>query len=75
MMEKVGALKMSERSVGTRGLYYISFYGDGDGKSYSAVKDIYNPTKPFKKFECIGHYQKHIGNRLRKVRKEISLGG
>ena len=46
MMEKVGAVKMLERSVETRGLYYISFYGDGDSKRYSAVKDIYGPTKP-----------------------------
>ena len=68
MMEKVGAVKMFERSVETRRLYYTSFYGNGDSKSYSAVKDIYGPTKLVKKFECIGHYQKHIGNRLRKLR-------
>ena len=74
-MEKVGAVKMFERSVETRWLYYISFYGDEDSKSYSPVKGIYGPTKPVKKFECIGHYQKRIGNRLRKLRKEKSLGG
>ena len=46
IMEKVGAVKMFERSVETRGLYYTSSYGDGDSKSYSGVKDIYGPTKP-----------------------------
>ena len=75
MMEQVGAIKMFERSVKTRALFYTSFYGDGDSKSFLAVKDIYGAEKPVSKFECIGHYQKRIGNRLRKLRKEMKLGG
>ena len=73
-MEKVGALKIYENSLAKK-LYYTSFYGDGDSKSYSAVKEFYGPKKPVKKFECIGHYQKRIGSRLRKLRKENNLGG
>ena len=42
-----------------------SFYGDGESKSYTAVKDFYGPSKPVQKFECIGHYQKRIGCRLK----------
>ena len=74
-MEKVGAIKIYERSVSKHKLYYTSFYGDGDSKSYSAVKEFYGPKKPVNKFECIGHYQKRIGCRLRKLRKEKKLGG
>ena len=75
MMEQVGAIKMFELSVETRALLYTSFYGDGDSKSFLAVKDIYGAEKPVSKFECIGHYRKRIGNRLRKLRKEMKLGG
>ena len=32
-----------------------------------AVKDIYGPTKPFTKFECVGHY--HY-TRLRILKKK-----
>ena len=46
------------------GYYSTSFYGDGDRKVYPAVKDIYCPTKPIKKFECVNHYQKRVGLRL-----------
>ena len=38
------------------------FYGDGDSKAYPAIKDIYGPSKPFKKFECVGHYQKRVSS-------------
>ena len=74
-MEKVGVMKMYERSVEEKKLYYTSFCGDGDSKSYTAVKDFYGPSKPVQKFECIGHYQKRIGCRLRKIRKDKKLGG
>ena len=30
---------------------------------------------PVTKYECIGHFQKRVGNRLRKLRKEKKLGG
>ena len=57
-------------------LYYTSFYGNGDSKAYSAVKDIYGPGKPIKKFECVGHYQKRVGSRLRNSKKNTKgLGG
>ena len=31
---------------------------------------VYVPDKLVQKFECIGHYQKRIGSRLRKLKKE-----
>ena len=57
-METAGAIKIFESSVKSHSLYYTSFYGDGDSKAYPAVKDIYGPSKPVRKFECTGHYQK-----------------
>ena len=53
----------------------MSYYGDGDSKSYDEVKHIY-PGTIVQMFECIGHYQKRVGNRLRKLRiRTNGLGG
>ena len=57
-METAGATNIFSLSKEKHRLYYISFCGDGDSKAYPAVKDIYVPTKPIKKFEYVGHYQK-----------------
>ena len=44
-------------------------------KFYDEVKHIY-PGTIVQKFECIGHYQKRVGNRLRKLRiRTKGLGG
>lgn len=75
-MEKEGTLKIYNDSVDKHGLYYTSFYGDGDSKSFTAVQNVYGPSKPVVKCECIGHYQKRVGTRLRKLKKDNkSLGG
>ena len=75
-METAGAKKMFEASVENHNLYYTSFYGDGDSKAYPAVKDVYGPEKPVTKYECIGHYQKRVGTRMRKLKKNTKgLGG
>ena len=47
-METAGATKIFSSSKEKYGLYYTSFYGDGDSKAYPAVKDIYGPSKPGK---------------------------
>ena len=74
-MEKVGAITIFGRSLERHNLYYTTFYGDGDSKAYPAVKDTYGPYKLMYKLECIGHYQKRVGNRLRKLKKAKKLGG
>jgi len=75
-MEKSGTIEIFSRSIEKHGLYYTSFYGDGDSKSFAAVQNIYGPDKPVNKFECIGHYQKRVGSRLRKLKKtKKGLGG
>ena len=56
-------------SVQDRKLCYINYIGDGDSESYSDVvaKDPYN-GKEVKKLECVGHIQKRVGARLRKLK-------
>ena len=38
---------------------------------YEAIKSTYDVEKPVQKFECIGHYQKTVGCRLRQLKKSI----
>ena len=76
-MEAEGAVRIFGRSVEKYGVRYLHYYGDGDGdsKSFEKVENIY-PGATVKKFECIGHYQKRLGNRLRKLRSRTKgLGG
>ena len=56
-MEKIGAVKIFERSIEKYSLRYTDFYGDGDSKSFSAVEKVYGDDKLVSKKECIGHYQ------------------
>ena len=46
-METAGATKIFSSSKEKHGLYYTSFYGDGDSKAYHAVKDVYGLSKPY----------------------------
>ena len=76
-METAGVTKISSPSKEKHGLHYTSFYGDGDSKPCPALKDIYGRSKPIKKFECVGHYQKCVGSRLcnLKTKNTKGLGG
>ena len=69
-MDTTGVTKIFSSSKEKHGLYYTSFYGDGGSKAYPVVKDIYCPSKPIKKFECVGHYQKRVGSRLHNLKKK-----
>ena len=74
-MEVSGTKKIFERSVELNQLRYTEFYGDGDSKSFPAVKDVY-PGVIVRKKECIGHVQKRVGTRLRKLKLKVKgLGG
>ena len=42
----------------------------GDSKSYASVKEIYGTEITVRKLECIGHVQKMVGTRLRKLKKK-----
>ena len=67
-MEPAGAKRIFERAIEKRGVRYMSFSGDGDSKAYKEVENVYGEEK-VTKYECIGHYQKRVGNRLRKLKK------
>lgn len=74
-MESVGSYRIFERSQMLRNLMYTDYYGDGDSKAYPTVKDIYG-TDSVTKLECIGHVQKRVGSRLRKLKsKTKGVGG
>ncbi|GFY15173.1 uncharacterized protein TNCV_1569861 [Trichonephila clavipes] len=74
-MEAVGAFRIFERSLIKRDLQYTEYYGDGDSKGFLKVKDIYGENS-VTKLECIGHIQKRVGSRLRKLKKNTKgLGG
>ena len=68
MMEVEGTVRIFQRSIEKRNVRYMEYYGDGDSKAYSTVKDTYTPDISIRK-ECIGHYQKRVGTRLRKAKK------
>ena len=70
-----GMKQIFSRSISDRKLSYTEYYGDGDSKGFASAKDTYHPI-PVIKRECIGHIQKRVGNRLRKLKQEVSdLGG
>ncbi|GFW57362.1 uncharacterized protein TNCV_542761 [Trichonephila clavipes] len=74
-MEAVGAFRIFERSLIKRDLQYTEYYGDGDSKGFLKEKDIYGENS-VTKLECIGHIQKRVGSRLRKLKKNTKgLGG
>ncbi|XP_054717343.1 uncharacterized protein LOC129226739 [Uloborus diversus] len=74
-METIGVYRIFERSIASRNLRYSQYYGDGDSKAFDSVKNIYKKTS-VEKLECIGHIQKRVGSRLRKLKKNTKgLGG
>ena len=73
-MEIAGGTKIFSSPEGKHGLYYTSFYGDGDSKAYPAVKGIYGQSKPIKKFKCVGNCQKSLISRLRNLKKINTVG-
>ena len=67
MMEVEGAKRMFARSIANRNVRYMKYLGDGDSKAYLCVKDMYEDL--VENYECVGHYQKRVGTRLRKLKK------
>ena len=69
-METTGAVRIIEQSLATRGLKYMDMLGDGDSSTYNTMVE----SQPYgedcipNKLECIGHVQKRIGSRLRKLK-------
>lgn len=75
-MEPKGMMKLFQRSVKKHGVRYAVYIGDGDSSTYKNILD----SEPYNNFtvekrECVGHVQKRMGTRLRKVKKDQKLGG
>ncbi|GFT60524.1 uncharacterized protein TNCV_1966281 [Trichonephila clavipes] len=74
-MEPVGVYRIFKRSAQMRKLQFVQLYGDGYLKSFDTVKNVYGEDS-VKKFECIGHIQKRVDSRLRKLKlKQKGLEG
>ena len=68
-MEPAGAKRIWEHSLQKNKLRYTLFYGDGDSKSFSTIKNTC-PGITIQNLECVGHVQKRVGCRLRNLRKQ-----
>lgn len=69
-MEVDGMLKIFQRSETLHGAKYTNYIGDGDSKTFLALskKNPYGDNYPIQKEECVGHVQKRMGSRLRKLK-------
>ncbi|GFX18300.1 uncharacterized protein TNCV_4306011 [Trichonephila clavipes] len=65
-MEVDGMKEIFQRSVPQRNAKYIKYIGDGDTKAFPELQR----TAPYsiEKVECVGHIQKRMGARLRKLK-------
>ena len=80
-VESVGAARVFVRSEFRYGLRYVNYLDDGDSASFKSVQDCkpYGEDCALTKLECIGHVQKRVGSRLRKLKtnykgKKLSEG-
>ena len=73
-MEAKGVVECFTNSITINKLRYAVYKGDGDTKSYSDVlaADPY-PGLIVKKAECLGHVQKRVGSRLRKLKSTFKV--
>ena len=72
-MEKEMVKEIFCSSVQDHKLRYTSFIGDGDTNSFKTVHDAqpYGPDVTVEKIECVGHVQKRMGTRLRKLKRDF----
>ena len=66
-MEAAGTIEIFGSSIRKYNLSYSKYLGDGDRASFTKVVECQpqgDEPKPVK-LECVGHYQKRTGNRLR----------
>lgn len=71
-MEAAGAVLIFQRSQDIYGVKYTKYLGDGDSKGFKkVVESAPYGLKTVEKLECIGHIQKRMGSRLRKLRQDL----
>jgi len=77
-MEVDAAVEMFSRSEELHNIRYSSYISDGDSKTFKGIVESqpYSEDCIVVKKECVGHVQKRMGARLRKLKKETKgLGG
>ena len=77
-IEDDAVVEMFGRSIEKHGVKYEKYIGDGDSKTFKGILDInpYDDDPVVEKKECVGHVQKRMGSRLRKLKKDKKgLGG
>ena len=68
-MESDAVVECFQESIHFNKLRYVVYIGDGDTKSHAEVrKSVPYPGLIVGKGECIGHVQKRVGSRLRKLK-------
>ena len=69
-MKTAGAVRIFERLLTTRGLKYTKMLGDGDSSTNNTIveREPYGEDCIPEKLECIGHVQKRVGSRGRKLK-------
>ena len=72
-MEAAGAVEIFKRSVERSKLQFTQYIGDGDTEAFGKVIEScpYGPDVIIEKLECVGHIQKRLGTRLRKLRSAL----
>ena len=71
-MEADSPVEMFGRSVESFNLRYTRYIGDGDTNSFKRVHDSnsYGSSCEIEKLECVGHVQKRMRTRLRKLKSD-----
>lgn len=71
-MEAAGALKLCNRSKDKLNLRYTRYLGDGDSKGFANVleNNPYGVDVNITKLECVGHVQKRLGSRLKRMKRQ-----
>ncbi|GFX49207.1 uncharacterized protein TNCV_772561 [Trichonephila clavipes] len=69
-MEVDGMLRIFNRSEKLYNLKYSNYIGDGDTKTFNALSENkpYGDDHLIQIIECVGHVQKRMGTRLRKLK-------
>lgn len=72
-MEVAGAKALCSRSEAKLGVRYKEYLGDGDSKGFTAVLESkpYGDGLDITKLECVGHVQKRMGSRLRRLKRDF----
>lgn len=70
-MEVSAMINMFSKSEEKYQVRYLNYVGDGDCKTFLALNTNNPYSSPITKIECVGHIQKRMGSRLRKLKNNF----